>query len=298
MADFRNPTDLLGIVRDPSLARLLRACGAQEACISGVASDMDAFLALAEILPTCPDHKQAEDIHHALEKAIGWSIPLCPHTAPALWRAWVDTHWYGREAIPHGLPARCPHCPPCEPTALNVSQLSPLPDPLTVGGESLGEWTRAWENALTACPTHSAFSLPDSYAFRRPDPYHAAEVLGKQTKGIPLAIDEINLLAAQALRVWGQWRLRMKGPATPLLLRGGDAEAVQALLAYLQASRALAPLIWIPYHPNHVEPVSGLYACVETGLDLSATYSHEQCESLAQAYRKIAPWGRATVLLP
>ena len=172
MSDFRNPTDLLGVTREPALGRLIRACDVEEACINGRASDLDTFLALAEIMPLCSENEQAARVNRTLQAATGLSVPLCPHTATVIWQTWVDLHWYGREgAMPH-IPPHCPYCKPCEPTRVNEEQLTYLPNPLTVGGESLGDWTRAWESVLHQCYAYPVFTLPDTYTFRRGKRYN------------------------------------------------------------------------------------------------------------------------------
>ena len=292
---YRNPSHVVGLSENPDLSRLLRACGADEAIISGKASDYDRFLALAEALPLCQGHAVAEQVNRLLRDATGIEVPLCPHTARAIWLAWVEIHWYGRLEGEVHLPAVCPCCQPPEPTYLDETQVALLPDPLTIHGDQLGLWTRSWECILSEAMGYPLLILPRDYAFRRPDPYHAGEVIRKTSHGAPVSLEERNLLLTQALRVWGQWRLRMHDEQPPLLLRGGSTEAVTALLAYLNSSRALAPMVWIPDDPTEAGAVSGLYAEVGTGLDLSSCSSDEERALSRRAYSQVAPWGKAVV---
>ena len=296
MTEFRNPAHLLGLRRDPAMERLLRACGVEEAHISGASSDRDAFLALACGMPLCRGHRLAETVNRVLREETGVTAALCPHTADGIWSAWVDVHWYGLPEEAIRRPAECPCCGDCEPTAVSAEQVTILPSPLSVGGENLGAWTRAWERALLdAAGEYPLLTLPSAYEFRRPDPYHAGEVICKLARGTAISPDEENLLITQALRTWGLWSLK-GGDGRELLLCGGASEAVIALLAYLRASRALAPMAWIPRDPADAGDVSGLYACVRTGLNLSACQTPAQREAHEAAYRRCAPWGRAILL--
>jgi 8-oxo-dGTP pyrophosphatase MutT (NUDIX family) len=293
MSQFRNPTHLLGLDRDPSLARLLRACGVEEAYISGGASDMDKFLALAEAMPLCQGHPRAEAVHRALQEETGLEVRLCPHTARAFWEAWVSRHWYGYDEPNAPIADDCDCGNGREP--LYVTEVRSLPDPWMMQAEStlsLGDWTRLWESALAEGGETVLLYLPEGYRFVRPDPYHAGEAIRKAGNGTALTDGERDLLVAQALRVFGQWSLRTRWGGM-LLLEGGETEAVTALLAYLQASRALAHLVWMPRDPAQAEAVSGLYAEVRTGVDCTAC---EDAEERMAAYRRVAPWGTAVVL--
>ena len=301
MDDFRNPADLIGLNRSSSLTRMMRACGVKETLISGGASHMDQFLALAEIMPLCPGHKEAEAVNRTLREATGLNAPLCPHTARAVWSAWVDRYWYRRDGETVNLPESCPACVIPAPVWVGEEKRALLPDPTAVEGSNLSAWTRAWEahleSAFHSGDIYFLFSLPEGYVFRRPDPYHAGEVIRKMAAHQPPVPEEVCLLTTQALRVWGQWSLRKdRKDSPPLLLRGGSAETVRALLAYLNSSRALAPLVWIPQDPAEAETVSGLYAAVGTGVYLSSCQTPEERERFIQAYREVAPWGRATVI--
>ena len=284
----------LGLGQDTALCRLLRACGIDEARITGGASDYDKFLALAEAMPLCAGHPLREALEDRLCRITGISAPLCPHDAHDFWTAWIDRYWYGDLSAPPPLPHVCPHCAPCEPARrLSASDLVHLPEPQTVSGENLGAWTRELEAALTACDAYSVCRLPADYAFVRPDPYHAGEVLRKQSDGGELTPRERDLLWTQALRVWGLDALRR---GAELMLQGGSPAAVTALLAYLDSSRALPKLVWIPLDPAHAREVCGLYATVGTGVDLSACTTDEERETRLTAYAAAAPLGRGAVI--
>ena len=289
----RNPADLLGLDRDPRLHRLLRACGADEACITGGASDYDKFLALANAMPFCEGHPLGDEVNTVLADATGLSAPLCPHTAHPHWDAWVEVYLYGGEVTTTTLPAVCPYCTPSMLTVLRKENVTSLPDPAAVKAPDLTAWSGVLESALPAGEPPALFTLPENYVFTRPNPYHANLLVGKVAGGEALTQQERNLLLTQALRVWGL-ALAEREPDTvpPLLLLGGTPEAVTALLAYLDASKALPSLTWIPDHPADAEAVSGLYACVGTGF----ICRDGKGEDTAQAYAAVAPVGRAVVL--
>ncbi len=286
MNHHRNPTDLLGLGRDPALARLLRACGADEACITGGASDYDKFLALAEAMPLCEGHPLREAVNRSLQDATGLAVPLCPHTAHPHWDAWVETHWYGGGATSSAIPAVCPFCAATMPTVLREEDLTALPNPTAVKAPDLNAWSAALASALPVGETPALFTLPEDYAFTRPNPYHANLAVGKVYAGDELTGRERDLLLTQALRVWGQVG---RGH---ILLRGGRPEAVVTLLAYLDASKALSTLTWIPDDPADAGDVSGLYARVGTGFICRGGNS----ESAEKAYAAFAPVGRAVIL--
>ena len=285
--EFRNLTHLLGINEQIGLQRLLRAAGAEEACVTGDASDFDKFYALAKAMPLCHGNALAEELQRVLEEATGIRAPLCPHTAALHWRAFVKVTWPAGEleAIPQDLPTPCPLCAPSEPWRIPASAVTHLPNPREIPAPDPAAWTEAMEAVLAAAGPYPAVSLPAEYAFVRPNPYHATLALQKEGE---LSPRERDLLLTQALRVWGMAALRAD---TPLLLRGGRAEAVTALLTSLRGARALPSLVWIPNEPSMAEAVSGLYAAVRTG------YVWDEREpSRAAAYARVAPAGRAVIL--
>ncbi len=295
MHTHRNPADLLGLGRDPALARLLRACGTDEACITGGASDYDKFLALAAALPLCEGHPLRDSLNATLTAATGLTAPLCPHTAHPHWDAWVETYLYGGKVTDATIPSACPYCTPPVPTVWRENDLTRLPVPTEVKAPDLSAWSAALESALPADDVPALFSLPEDYAFTRPNPYHANLAVGRGDAGNELTHHERDLLVTQALRVWGQAMLK-KSWNGMLILRGGEPEAVTALLAYLDTSRALPTLVWIPDDPADAEVVSGLYASVATGVDLSRCSSSEDRERKISAYAAVAPIGRAMVV--
>ena len=291
----RNPADLLGIGSDPALCRLLRACGVEEACITGFASDYDTFLALASALPLCEGHPLRDEVNAALTRATGLTAPLCPHTARAHWDAWVEMNHYGRQTTATALPTVCPHCTPAAPRVIRGEDCACLPDPLAIQAPDLTAWSTALETALPTDGSPALFALPEGYTFTRPNPYHAGLAVGKTARGEALTVKERDLLITQALRVWG---LAWAGKEITLLLCGGTPEGVTALLAYLSASKALPPMVWLPDDPAHAEAVSGLYAGVGTGYTVAEGEPLEVTESRKATYAKAAPVGRATLLIP
>lgn len=297
MLTFRNPTHLLGIDRDPALIRLLRACGVDEVYITGGAADYDKFCALAEALPLCAGHSLQGKVNRTLQEATGLNRPLCPHTAREIWEAWTDIYWYGREVMPRNDALACPYCGTCEPTCVDAERLLYLPDPAAVKADNFGAWTQNIAAALTFGAGHHAVVLPEDYSFVRPDPYHVGEVIRRISGGENPACQERDLLLTQALRVWGQTLLQA-GTDGRLFLVGGGCTAVTALLDYLQKAKAMTGLVWIPRVPAAAGAVSGLYACVETGLDLTACSTPEAREAHTAAYAAVAPLGRAVVLWP
>ena len=291
----RNPADLLRLGFDPALCRLLRACGVEEACITGGASDYDKLLALASVLPLCEGHPLRDEVNGTLAKATGIPAPLCSHTGRSHWDAWVEIYHYGGHATDTALPSVCPLCTSAAPHVIRGEDCADLPNPLAIQGPDLTAWSTALETALPTDGSPALFALPEGYTFTRPNPYHANLAVGKTARGEALTAKERDLLITQALRVWG---LAWVGKDTSFLLQSGTPEGVTALLAYLSASKALCPMVWIPEDPAHAEAVSGLYPEVGTGYTMAKGETLEVTESLRSAYAKTAPIGRATLLIP
>lgn len=291
----RNPADLLRLGSDPALCRLLRACGVEEACITGGASDYDKFLTLAFALPLCEGHPLRDEVNGTLAKATGIPAPLCPHTARSHWDAWVEIHRYGGQVTDTALPAVCPLCASATPRVIRGEDCACLPNPLAIQAHDLTAWSTALEAALPTDGSPALFTLPEGYAFTRPNPYHAGLAVGKLYGGAPLSHKERDLLITQALRVWG---LAWVGKEITLLLQGGTPEVVTALLVYLSASKALPCMVWLPDDPAHAEAVSGLYSEVGTGYTVAKGEPLEVTESMKAAYAKAAPMGRVTLLIP
>ena len=296
MHTFRNPADLLGLGKDPAVIRLLRACGCDEAYVTGSASDYDKFMTLAAALPLCKGHPLEGEVNTGLATATGYAAPLCPHTAKAHWDRWVEAHLYGTEVTAPAPASACPLCAPAAPAVWREDDLTRLPDPLTITAPDLASWSRT----LEGCLSHAApalFALPHGYAFACPNPYHAGLAVGKVSRGEELTKSEGDLLVTQALRVWGiALSKRETGDTPALFLRGGDTAAVLSLLTYLDASGALPHLVWIPHDPAFAGEVSGLYSRVRTGYTVKKTDTPETVEKRKQAYAAVAPVGRAVVL--
>ena len=289
----RNPAHLLGLGGSPALSRLLRACGADEACITGRASDYDQFLALADAMPLCEGHPLRGEINTKLTAATGLDAPLCPHTARLFWDRWTELHWYGRELPP--MSHTCPLCVSPVPTVARMAEIHRLPDPAAVHASDLGSWSARLEAALP--PFGDCLLVLDGdYTFIRPNPYHANLAVRRLAEGETLTADDRALLTTQALRVWGLAMVKAGREAHRILLRGGSPEAVTALLAYLQASKALPSLVWLPDDPTRAEAVSGLYGAVGTGYVLPDGISPQEAEAIKATYAAVAPWGRAVIL--
>ena len=177
-----------------------------------------------------------------------------------------------------------------------ATDCTPLPDPIAIQAPDLTAWSESLTNALPKGGAPALYTLPEGYAFTRPNPYHAGLAVGKVAIGEALTPKERDILITQALRVWG---LALTGKETaPLwILHGGTAEAVTALLAYLAASKALPDTVWIPDDPTQAETVSGLYPQVGTGYAEAADDSPEIAESKKAAYAAAAPMGRAILLI-
>ena len=297
MHTHRNPTDLLGLNSDPRLQRLLRACGIDEAYVTGGASDYDKFLALAAALPLCEGHPLRDAVNATLTAATGLSMPLCPHTAHAHWDAWVETHLYGKDVTAPAILLGCPSCTRYPPMVLRERDLTRLPVPKEVKAADLAEWSDVLEKALPQ-EGFSVFTIPADYTFTRPNPYHAGLAVTKINQGVGLTETERSLLVTQALRVWGLTLAeRVPHTTSPLLLLGGTPEAVVALLAYLNASHALPPLVWIPHDPMDAGAVSGLYPQVGTGYAVAKDALANVTDHTEETYAKIAPVGRAVRLI-
>ena len=294
MSAPRNPADLIGITRNVALRRLLSACGISESRIRG-ASDYDVFLALAEAMPLCVGHPLRDEVNRTLQEAVGGSVSLCPHTAEGIWRAWTERSWYGREDVACVCGAGCPLCGELHPKGLTAEEIIRLPHPVAVVSGDAQAWSHALEAALTG--EYALFSVAESYRFTRPNPYHVGLAVAKAAAGEALTEQENNLLITQAMRVWGLW-MGQGNRNGALLLRGGNAAEVTALLAYLHREKALPRLIWIPSEPTAAGNVSGLYPDVGTGVDLSACRTAEEEQTLLKRYAAVAPMGRAVVIRP
>ena len=291
----RNPADLLRLGADPALCRLLRACGVDEADITGGASDYDKLLALAAALPLCEGHPLRDEVNATLTQATGILAPLCPHTARAHWDAWVAIHFCGGHGTATDLPTACPHCAPASPRVIPAEACARLPDPMAMQAPDLPAWSEALTNTLPKGGTPALFTLPEGYAFTRPNPYHAGLAVGKAASEEGLTQKERDLLATQALRVWGLALVGME-TAPLLLLQGGAPDAVTALLAYLSASKALPAMVWLPDDPTHAGSISGLYPQVGTGYTVTEGEPTEVAKNKKEAYAKTAPIGQAILL--
>lgn len=291
----RNPMDLIRSRQIRGLDRILRACGADEACITGGASDYDGFLALAEAIPLCEGHPLRAEIRDILRTTTHLDAPLCPHTAPAFWEAWTEIHWYGGEASTKHLPSVCPCCGVVEPEFLAREQLAHLPHPLEVTPRDMGGWTKKMESAFADSGLHPSITLPDDFVFTRPDPYHVGEVLRLLRDGGTPTPTQRDLLYPQALRVWGQTACKQRWQGRLCLLGGQGGEVVR-LLEYLQSAKALTEIRWFPRDVSEAGLVSGLYACVGTGVDLSACSNDQQKQEKIACYAAVAPLGRAVIL--
>lgn len=295
MVQPRNPAELVGLGRDPMMARLLRACGTQEACVTGRASDYDQFLALASAMPLCEGHPIRDQVHAALREATGLTADLCPHTARAFWDAWTELYWLGRDRASKPLHGPCPFCEPVRPKVWTEAELDRLPSPLDVVPRDAEGWTEQVQEVFLKQSGPIVCTLPEDYTFIRPDPYHVREVLRLLSDGATVTPGQRDLLFVQALRIGGQVACK-RGEAGRLFLRGGHGEEVTRLLDYLQKSKALAPLIWFPREPEEAETVMGLYNGVEVGLDLSLCMTPEERQDRIARYATRAPLGRAVVL--
>ena len=69
-----------------------------------------------------------------------------------------------------------------------------------------------------------------------------------------------------------------------------------ALLAYLNTAGVLPSIVWLPDDPVEAGALSGLYATVRTGVDLSVISAGEERRYFLDAYATVAPLGRAVVL--
>ncbi len=289
---IRDPAELCGLgrVRNPAVMRLLRAAGAEEDVWEGRASAYDRFSALAAALPKCAGHPLRDRLQARLAEVTGLTVPLCPHTARAYWNAWVDVHWYGyptaRAAQDEGA---CPFCRPCAPKVLATADVAVLPDPTAAGADDLPAWERRLRKAVPANAAYVMLTLPPDYAFVRPDPYHVTLALRGEGS------DSQALLLAQAARVLGE---RLRGTPARLLLRGGTADGVVSLLAYLAAAERLPAAVWLPDHPADAAAVSGLYAEVGTGYVLPPAATERERQAMEAAYAAAAPLGGATIWTP
>ncbi len=303
-----NPAALVGMGRhrtDPDLARLLRAAGVEEAYITGGTSDYDRFSALADALPFCKGHPLCERVQAALTAAMGGVAPLCPHTASLYWTRWVDLHWYRKDHAPIDSRLTEMSCPLCAAesrsgvTDIPPAAILPLPDPLSLiqAGDGLADWTARLQALLTAAPClpYAFFSLPPTYTFIRPDPYHAAEAIRAVADRSVAHVDDRarDLLLTQALRIWGE---TAAAASLALLVQIRQSANILPLLDYLHTVDRLPSMVLLPSDdadPRILAPLVGLYASVRTGLMMvDASESPEMRQARLGAYEKVAPSGR------
>ncbi len=299
---LHDPAELLGLGYPPvdePLVRLLRAAGTDEATVA-CASDYDRFAALAAALPLAPGHPQADRVGRLLREATGEDIPLCPHTAPYLWAAWVERHGVGAPVHRPPRPATpCPHCRPASPVLLSPAAVTSLPDPLAVSAATLADWSAALAAALPAgVPAsrgpaadgpYALLHLSETYAFARPDPYHAAEALA--TSAAERSAQMEDLLLSQALRVLGE---AAKARGVTLLLCGGSPTAVIAALTYLSSCDRLPAVIYLPDDPADAAAVSGLSSTVRVGMTRAG--NHPAAKDALATLAAATPIGTAVLL--
>lgn len=299
---IQNPAEVLGLTTlnyDAPLARILRACGIDEVCITGGASDCDKFFALAQALTMCDGHALRPSICQTLADATGLPLPLCPHTARAHWMNWIRRQANENTAPTSTVPASCPVCRESRMTKLPSDRLFNLSDPVAMiaSSDTYETWSNAWKNAIQGAPIHQvlAVSISDAYTYLRPDPYHVALAVKavaarKTTDTNDKPADAAALIWTQALRLAGEVAC---ADGRTLLLHGGTSTAVASLLAYLYTEERLPDLVWIPTDPTAVAAVSGLYSTVRTGM-------RDACAAdptTLAAYAAIAPLGRAVCLV-
>ncbi len=295
MSQYCNPAELLGLGRDGQWVGFLCAAGAEASVVAGKASDYDAFLSLAAAMPLYEGHPLVDEVNHRLCAETGIMAPLCPHTARAHWDAWVGRHWYraARDGVP-SLPQRCPHCSAGTPAWLGRAEIAVLSEPCTLAepADDLAAWSERLRSSIPTDGRQPLVELPPSYRFARPDPYHAglavramAEHRGSEA--------ERHLLDTQAFRVLGG-ALREMGRR--LVVCGGRAEEVLALIRYLADVRCLPRLVWLCDDPKAVADVSGVDARVETGLRIPAGADEATVRRMLDVYATVAPIGRAWML--
>lgn len=301
-----NPTAHLRIGMNPPLDRLLRACGVPETHISGGASDYDRFQQLARTLPLCMGHPLRDAVTGELGNATGLAAPLCPHTAPAYWEAWVEKYWYGRELSPTSAPCvkKCPHCMPLAPPLLSAADTVPIPTAWDEAPADLTAWTARIEGALPQNGARAVrLTLPENFTFLRPDPYHADRAIRQVHAGGSLLPSDRDLLIAQAARTVGLAAVRGGFPLliTDSTLHDPDTAAVTNLLTYLDGCRALPRTMVVFAEPTRAalrqDAVSGLLSSVRTGLMLSASETENTVYAKLTAYAAVAPVGRGVLYL-
>lgn len=298
---YTDPAQALGLCDlDPGapLARVLRAAGTPEALIAGGASDYDRFAALAAALPLCPGHPVAAQVGALLAAACGSSLPLCPHTAPLLWRLLAEGAGWELEDGVETIwpPARvCPDCSPVGPEYLPESWVSWLPSPEAVApGETFGDWTRRWPVRISDTTDQTVgVTLSPSWCFTRPNPYHVSRAVQALSSGEEVEPAMTHMVTAQALRLAGEQICRRGGT---LLLLGGRGDEVGQLLDYLEGVDRLPPAIWIPREPVQAAIISGQYATVRTGMDLRGMTA-DQRQAALDEYARVAPLGRCVALV-
>ncbi len=284
---YRNPSALLKLDEEPAV-RLLLSAGADESTVRN-GSDYDRFAALAAAMPVCHGHARTASMLDILQDATGLTLPLCPHTAPIYWRRWVETDRYGRDVCVEEPARPCGSCTPVPPTVLHRGAVALPIDPIGLAAHTVEP--TIWEERLQAEARgrYASVVLPTAFAFRRPDPYHAALALHAVAEE-RATLEERNLLLAQALRILGGCA---SARSMTLLLRGGAPDAVLALLGYLNACDRLPATVWFPDNPADAAYVSGLYASVGTGYTVSAADSEADRADIRAAYAASAPIGRA-----
>lgn len=229
---FASPYDLFR--RSDGMSTLLTACGEPpELLPDGGAPDYDKLAALCRALPLAPGHPLRRRILALLAEGFEWHDPR-PDPA-ALWRHL--TRFISPDAQENDLTL-----------AVLARRMGAAPD---------------------APDRRVRLTLPDGYAFVRPDPYHAALCRRREETGVALAPAERDLLFTQHVRETAEVCLAQ---ARPLELIGPCGQLEQ-LARYLADARRLPVLVCALTDPEESDTPPAFPAGVRTALCLRGNAS-------------------------
>lgn len=227
------------------LKELLSLCGESEKAIGANASDYDRFEAFFRCFPMLIGNRTAQGIAWHLEHTLGIREPISVQDYHRIWHLGADA------LLEHPTPK--PNWKePIPTTPVDVAALaSVLSSAPTYLAEASGDASRLTETDSTSFASwqseiktfmqgqkgHVFFTLPSSYRFCAPDPYHVREALQNREKGEDLLLSQLM----RDLAIGCQ-----EGDQTLVLRVESDAREAVKLLEYTEARVGLPSLVLQP----------------------------------------------------
>lgn len=249
----------------PSLVDLLAACGVSPEVLSDAAPAYDKWNAVCASFDLMPRHLLVSRLHR-LTSTLGYRERLTAGTASSSWSFLSETLWaedVTLDALALKLGERLTR--PVRPDLLLIGQTVPE------GAEGLeGAVEKALDAADGASPV--LLLLGKEYAFTRPNPYRAGQLMKQAQAGGAFSWDALDAagrdhLLTQLIRVTGAV-CRRRGRR--LCTAGGTAQ-LTPLCAYLAASGCLPDLLRLLTDPEDAEsplPAMNTDVSVRDGLFL------------------------------